>query len=207
MTMKMRGIWALFIALILILAINPKLLYNAYNTILGRIILIGVLIFFSINNVTLGLLVALCLIIVLNNYTNFAEGMDNMETPATIGDDNAVQKSGDKIQVVTSSISSAPKDGSKLSDLKANAQAKASNIDTSTIQAKAANAQANAQDKAAAKGIDTTDISESIKAKASNSIPVSKSTMSSSENVSPFTTGMLGKNTSTEGFSTYAAPF
>jgi len=203
MTMKMRGIWALFIALILVLAINPKLLYNAYNTILGRIILIGVLIFFSVNNVTLGLLVALCLIIVLNNYTNFAEGMDNMETPATIGDDNAVQKSGDKIQVVTSAISSAPKDGSKLSDLKANAQAKAANIDTSTIQAKAA----NAQEKAAAKGIDTTDISESIKAKASNSIPVSKSTMSSSENVSPFTTGMLGKNTSTEGFSTYAAPF
>ena len=184
MTLKMRGIIALFVALLVVLAISPKLINNLYNSILGRILLIAVLIFFAMNNVTLGLLVALCLIIILHKYGVFVEGLDNMEqtiqTPGTIGDDNVVNPSGDKIKVVTNAVASAPKDGTKLSELKAKAQEK---------------------------GVDKTDISESIKAKASNSIPVSKSDMGSSENVSPFSSGMLGSKTMTEGFSSNASMF
>jgi hypothetical protein len=46
-----------------------------YNNVLGRVVLIAILIFFATNNVTLGLLVALIIIIGTNVY--FVEGMTN----------------------------------------------------------------------------------------------------------------------------------
>ena len=83
--------------------IKPRVFYNLYNHILGRVLLIGVVIFFTMFNVTLGLLAALCLIIVSNMF--FMEGLDNM----TIGDDNAVSPDEAKIKVST-------KDKSKAED-------------------------------------------------------------------------------------------
>jgi hypothetical protein len=75
--------------------IKPRVFYNLYNHILGRVLLIGVVLFFTMFNVTLGLLAALCLIIVSNMF--FMEGLNNM----TIGDDNAVTSDEAKIQVLT----------------------------------------------------------------------------------------------------------
>jgi hypothetical protein len=83
-----KSIGLLFIVLLVILAINPKIVNNMYETILGRLLLIGVVIFFATNNTTLGLLIALVIITSLNQFGSFTEGMDNMQLPTTIGEDN-----------------------------------------------------------------------------------------------------------------------
>lgn len=107
MTREMQGMLGLFTLLFIILAVNPRILKNIYSSILGRIVLLAIIIFVSINNVTLGLLVTLCLIIILHRFGNFAEGMDVMgqqpiSTPQTIGDDNAsANDSTAKIKVQT----------------------------------------------------------------------------------------------------------
>ena len=88
MNMMNKSIGLLFIVLLVILAINPKIVNNMYETILGRLLLIGVVIFFATNNTTLGLLIALVIITSLNQFGSFTEGMDNMQLPTTIGEDN-----------------------------------------------------------------------------------------------------------------------
>jgi hypothetical protein len=90
-----NGILGLFALLVIILMVNPRIFFNLYNNILGRVVLIGVVLFLTTFNVTLGLLGALCLIIASNMF--FMEGLDNM----TIGDDNAVSTEDAKIKVTT----------------------------------------------------------------------------------------------------------
>ena len=90
-----NGILGLFALLVIILMVNPRIFFNLYNNILGRVVLIGVVLFLTTFNVTLGLLGALCLIIASNMF--FTEGLDNM----TIGDDNAVAVEDAKIKVTT----------------------------------------------------------------------------------------------------------
>jgi hypothetical protein len=86
MSMKMKSISALFIALIIILIVSPRTIHNVYNSILGRVVLIGIVIFFSMNNLTLGLLIALAVIAASNQFAPFVEGME------TIGEDNTTVK-------------------------------------------------------------------------------------------------------------------
>jgi len=71
---KMQGVLGLFILLVIILIISPGFYNKLYNNILGRVVLISLLLFFATNNVTLGLLVALIIIIGTNMY--FVEGME-----------------------------------------------------------------------------------------------------------------------------------
>jgi hypothetical protein len=85
--MKIKSISALFIALIIILIVSPRTIHNIYNSILGRVALIGIVIFFSMNNVTLGLLIALAVIAASNQFSPFVEGMET-----TIGEDNITTK-------------------------------------------------------------------------------------------------------------------
>jgi hypothetical protein len=70
---------ALFLVLVVILALNPKIINNIYENVLGRIFLICVVIFFSINNTTLGLLVVLVIIAGLNQFGSFTEGFEEKE--------------------------------------------------------------------------------------------------------------------------------
>lgn len=88
---KMQGTLVLFILLVVILMTNPGFYNNLYNNVLGRVFLIIILIFFAINNVTLGLLVALIIIIGTNVY--FVEGMENNST------------NGDKVSTATAAAS------------------------------------------------------------------------------------------------------
>ena len=95
MSVKTKSIRALFVALVVILAVNPKLINNIYGTILGRLFLVCVVIFFAMNNTTLGLLVALAIITASNQFGSFVEGMENQSpttptTPTTIGQDSDV---------------------------------------------------------------------------------------------------------------------
>ena len=62
--------------LIVVLIVSPRSLNNLYNNTLGRVALIALIIFFAMNNITLGLLAALCVIIASNMY--MFEGLENM---------------------------------------------------------------------------------------------------------------------------------
>lgn len=108
MNFKTNGIFALFFVLIIILIINPKIIHNVYNNILGRIVLIGIIIFLASNNMTLGLLVSLIIIASLNQFGSLVEGM---ETPGTIGEDN-VTSTGEQKVLTKSAVEK------KLSELK-----------------------------------------------------------------------------------------
>jgi hypothetical protein len=101
--MMNKSIGLLFIVLLVILAINPKIVNNMYETILGRLLLICVVIFFATNNTTLGLLIALAIITSLNQFGSFTEGMDNMPLPTTIGEDN-VDETGTQSLLTRSAI-------------------------------------------------------------------------------------------------------
>ena len=71
MNIKTKSITTLFAALVIILAVNPRSVNNIYNSILGRLFLIGIVILFSMNNLTLGLLAALAIITASNQFYNF----------------------------------------------------------------------------------------------------------------------------------------
>ena len=79
---KIHGLFILFILLILVLVIKPAVIKNMYNTFLGRLLLVSIVIFFAMNNMTLGLLTALVFII-FSNMIFFKEGLDNMDSTVT----------------------------------------------------------------------------------------------------------------------------
>ena len=163
-----KGALGLFVLLVAILIISPKLLYNIYNNILGKLVLIAVVSFLAMHKITLGLLGVLTIVIALNKYDTFIEGMDNISTPETIGDDNiSVPKDSNVKKVITKEEAK-----KRLSELK---------------------------EKANESGVDLNDIKDAIASKSSNSIPVDKNTMNSSESVQAFTPSMLTSST-IEGF-------
>ena len=83
MITKMHGVLGLFVLLVLILMVKPNFYDNMYKNVLGRVVLIAFLLFFAMNNLTLGLLVAL--IIIIGTNVSFVEGMDNMDSDNTDG--------------------------------------------------------------------------------------------------------------------------
>jgi hypothetical protein len=96
---KIQFLIGLFVLIVVVLVLNPRVINDIHKTILGRIMLIGLVIFFTAHNTTLGLLVALCLIIAINMF--FMEGIDETLSK-TIGDDNVTTDSSEpKIKVST----------------------------------------------------------------------------------------------------------
>jgi anti-sigma28 factor (negative regulator of flagellin synthesis) len=178
MSVKTQSIGALFVALVIILAVNPKAVNNLYDSLLGRLFLVCVVIFFAKNNTTLGLLAALAVITASNQFGSFVEGMED-QTPTTIGEDNT-DTTGGQIVLTNLAAKAAKK---KISDIK-------QSIADGTI------------------GIDKEDIKTAIMSKDSKTIPVNPNMNSSSTGeVSPFTTGMLNTTSSSslEGFSPYSS--
>lgn len=176
---KTNTILALFVALIIILAINPKSFYDSYNTNIGKIIILCIVVFFAFHNTTLGLLVVLALVVISNEHSTFIEGM------TTIGDDNvATSNPGDKIIVTTEPI----KPSLTMMD------------DSSTIsQLKTMNSSI---------GANMPDIETNIRSQQSNSIPVNPNSKKSSEDVMAASSSMMtNKSTLTEGFASSASRF
>ena len=178
--MKTNSIVALFVALIVILAVNPRMVNNIYSSVLGRLFLIGILIFLSMKSVTLGLLVALTIIAGLNQFGSFTEGLENMDTPTTVGEEN-IPQTGQQIVLTDSAAAKVDSAKQKISDLKAQAQ-------TSGMQTD---------------GVDKEAIKTAIMAKDSNTMQPDPNMMSN-ENVAAFSTNMLTPSTLTEGF--YGSP-
>ncbi len=128
MSIKTQSIGILFVVLVIILAVNPIIVNNIYGSILGRLFLISIVVFFSINNVTLGLLLVLAIIAALNQF-RFFEGMEN-GTAVTVGEENTQTEGNQK--VLTASATNAAK--KKLINLKIEISDKASGIDKEDIK-------------------------------------------------------------------------
>jgi hypothetical protein len=184
MSVKNKSIFFIFIILVIILTFNPRMIYNFYKTILGRTVLIGLIIFLAMNNISLALIVSFIIILVLNNYGNFVEGFDNIETPDTIGEENVPITGKQVVYTKGATVAAAKK---KISELK---QLKQANISSTTPSKD---------------GIDTTSLQESVKSVPANSIPVNPKDFRS-EDVKPFSQSMLTNDSSlTEGFCPCAA--
>jgi hypothetical protein len=177
--MKTHSIVAIFIALVVILAINPKMVNTLYSSVLGRLFLISIVILLSMKNVTLGLLVALTIISGLNQLGSFVEGsfVEGFEG-TTVGEDN-VDSTGKQIVLTNAAQGTAQNQGptvnsakQKISDLKA---------------------------QAATNGVDKEDIKAALQAKDSSTIPTNPN-MTTNDSVEAFTTNMLRPSSLTKGF-------
>jgi len=156
---KKYGITGLFLLLVVALILKPRVLFNLYKNILGRLLLIGVVLFFTMCNVTLGLLSALCLIIASNMF--FMEGLENINNDGTtIGDDNADGTSSDETITIQTKA-------------KAKAEEQKEGGDSSTIS--------ELKDQSEEQGVDRSTIHESIQPKSSKTMPVDQSNFSSDE--------------------------
>jgi hypothetical protein len=192
--METKCVIALFVALLIILAVNPRMINNIYSTILGRLVLIGVVIFLAMNNLVLGLLVALAIISSINQFGSFVEGMDTMAAPVTIGEDN-VPITGQQIVLTKSATADVDAAKQKISDLKA--RAASGNLNT--------NSNTNMNTNANSNGIDKEAIRNTIMAKNSKTIQLDANAMKN-EDVNAYNPSMLTNTSSmTEGFCPCAA--
>jgi len=193
MSVKHNSIVALFFILVIILVIKPNFVYSINSSILGRLFLICLLVFFAMNNITLALLTLFIIIILLNKYDSFVEGMENIQTPDTIGEEN-VPITGAQQVLTKDAVKQKIED--RISDLKAKAQS-SQGEQTQPAQTSDSNT---------GTGMDKEDIKNAIQSISASSIPVDKNTFNSTDNVQPSTSSMLTNKASlTEGFCPCAA--
>jgi len=152
---KMNCSLGLFVLLVIILMVKPIFYNNMYNNVLGRLVLIAILLFFATTNVTLGLLVALIMIIGTN--VSFVEGF---ETKAKSNSTAAISDALTKLNSTGTTI------GTGDDGVKSNVGQ--INVVTSNSKSK--------------DGVDRLSAEQSVKPKDSNQIPVSKANFVS-ENV------------------------
>lgn len=117
---KMHGLGLIFTMLVVILIVSPSTINNMYNNILGRVGLIALIIFFAMHNVTLGLLVALCVIIASNMH--MVEGFDTASIGTGQNIDPSLLGTGDNISNIKQELQTA----------QANQSANASSTSTSS---------------------------------------------------------------------------
>ena len=174
-----HGILGLFLLLVIALILKPRVLFNLHKNILGRVVLIGVVLFFTMFNVTLGLLSALCLIIASNMF--FMEGLTNLD-----GDQKSMIQSGltegsGALTIGEDNIPSTGKVSVETKEkVKANANAKVAGSDI-TISEMQEQSQARRENGSDEYGVDRTAIQETIQPKSSKSIPTDKKTFRSEE--------------------------
>ena len=179
---KIHGLGFLFIMLIVVLIVSPRSLNNLYNNTLGRVALIALIIFFAMNNVTLGLLAALCVIIASNMY--MFEGMENMT-------EDEKNKLKDKVTTITTTIPTSTTTPPSTTTPSTTTPSTTTSTSTTTTPTTTGT------------GVDKEAIKDAIQAKASNAIQVAKSDFASTE-VEPTT---APSTTTQEGFSLIGSPY
>lgn len=173
MSIKSQSMVALFLALVVSLALNPTIIHNIYENVLGRIVLICVVIFFAVNNTTLGLLVVLVIIAALNQFGSFTEGFKlnkgEKERPSdlTKGDSDLTKEDSD-LTKEDSDLSKRDKHNVKYKLKKISKEQQTT-------------------------GVNLQDLRNTTMPKDSNTIQVDKN-MVSSEEVSPSTSSMLNSS-------------
>ena len=157
MVTKMNCSLCLFVLLVIILMVKPIFYNNMYKNVLGRLVLIAILLFFATTNVTLGLLVALIMIIGTN--VSFVEGFESSKSTS----DAAISDALSKLNSTGTTIGTGD-DGVK------------SNV--GKINVVTSNSKSKSKTK---NGVDRISVEQAVKSKDSNQIPVTKENFVSAE--------------------------
>ena len=202
MSKKINESLGLLGLLIVVFIVKPNILNHAFNTLLGRIALIAMVIYFSKNNMFLGLFVALCLILGFHLQRIGLGMVEGFEPVArTIGDDTQPPKlntvdSIEKVKVLTSNA---------VQQLKGPTQSSPSEVphlpitvDTEELMKninerkealiknlKELSQKYNLCDNKNSDGVDRQAVEESIRPMKPSSVPVSKNDFKSGDNVAP----------------------
>ena len=73
---------ALFLLMVIIVCMNPTMIKKLNHTVLGRIIIVGIIVYFAVHNTTAGILAALVVICAMQTYI-YQEGFDGAVAPVT----------------------------------------------------------------------------------------------------------------------------
>ena len=208
---KMHGLGLLFTMLVVILIVSPRSINNMYNNILGRVGLIALIIFFAMHNVTLGLLVALCIIVASNMY--MFEGFDNASIgtganidPSLIGTGQNIMNLKQELQQAQASTSTATTSTTAPATTSTSTTAP-STTSTSTTAAPATTTATTPTTitTQSTGGVDRQSIQQAIQSKSSNTMPVNKGMFKSKyDEVAPSTST---STTTQESFSSMGAPY
>ena len=216
---KMHGLGLIFTMLVVVLIVSPSTINNMYNNILGRVGLIALIIFFAMHNVTLGLLVALCVIIASNMH--MVEGFDTASIGTGQNIDPSLLGTGDNISNIkqelqtaqanqsanasstsTSSPATTPTTitttPSTTSSSTTSSTSAPSTTTPSTTTSTTTTATTNKKD-----GVDRQAVQQALQSTSSNSMPVNRG-MFKSDEVAPST---APSTTTQEGFSSMGAPY
>ena len=104
---KKNAVATLILLLIVISLVKPSILKNMKNHVLGRLLLLFILILFISYNVSLGL-TCVFFIIILHEYYDNLEGMDNMTPPPNEDALSKISKNKTDKPATASSIIQAP---------------------------------------------------------------------------------------------------
>jgi len=158
---KMQGSLGLFVLLVIILMVKPIIYNNMYNNVLGRLVLIFILLFFATTNVTLGLLVALIMIIGTN--ISFVEGFESQK--ADVNTKNSKSKPKPKSNNNSSILPMLSKLNSTGTTIGTGDDGVKSNVG----QIHVVTSYSKSKD-----GVDRVSAEQAVKSKNSNQIPVTK---------------------------------
>jgi hypothetical protein len=157
MVTKMNCSLGLFVLLVIILMVKPIFYNNMYKNVLGRLVLIAILLFFATTNVTLGLLVALIMIIGTN--VSFVEGFESQSKDVKTNKQNKPKsKNNAAILDALSKLNSTT--GTTIGTGDDGVKSNVGKINVVTSNSKG--------------GVDRLSIEQAVKPKDSNQIPVSK---------------------------------
>lgn len=155
----MDNVSIVFVLLIAIIWINPKLIYDLNKFYIGKIILLMIITFFSYNNIVLGLLIIFIYFAILDKYRYIIEGMEN-QTIVTIDTIGEIKQNKNEEQEKEN-------EGFETKDENKNKII----ISTSNLKGN---------------GIDVQEIRDLVTPKNSNTFPISKKMFKSSDDVEPF---------------------
>ena len=199
---KKHGLCFLFTMLVIILIVSPRSINQMYNNILGRVGLIALIIFCAMNNVTLGLLVALCIIIATNMYK--FEGFDNASIgtganidPSLIGTGQNIEKLKQQLQQAQTASTATATPSTDTTTTTSSTDTTTPSTDTTTTTP------STTPSTTSSTGVDRESVKQSIQSKSSNTMGVNKGMFSSTE-VSPTP---APSTTTQEAFSSMGAPY
>ena len=208
---KKHCLCLIFAVLVIVLIVSPRYINQMYNNILGRVGLIALIIFCAMNNVTLGLLVALCIIIATNMY--MFEGFDNASIgtganidPNLIGTGQNIANLKQQLQQAQAASAATPATATSTAAPSTTTATAAPSTDTttptstSTSNATSATATTTATPTT---GVDRESVKQALQSKSSNTMGVNKGMFSSTE-VNPST---APSSTTQEAFSSMGAPY
>jgi len=204
MSKKINETLGLLGLLVVVFIVKPNILNHAFNTLLGRIALVAIVIYFSKNNMFLGLFVALCFILGFHLRKIGLGMIEGFEPVArTIGDDTQPPKlkndeNVEKVKVLTTNAANEQMKGPTTSSpsevphlpvaMDAEELMKTINERKEALinnLKELANKYHLCDNNKTQDGVDRQTVEESIRPMKPSSVPVSKNDFKSGDNVAP----------------------